>query len=182
MMRSMIRKNFISGGFTNIDLAINGKEAMSMLQNKQYELVTLDVSMPVMDGFGFLEVLRQFDEFKNVMVMMVTAEADRGLILRLIELGANEFIVKPFSSGTFTRKICFMMEHRERSKEEILADLDAEKEEQESLLSNIKDHRHNKSWEEDYETMVNFCPQCGTKVRKESNFCHKCGFSLVFKS
>ncbi|MBI9091399.1 MAG: response regulator [Desulfobacterium sp.] len=179
MMRSMIRKNLLLDGYSNIDTAINGKEALTTLQNKRYQLVTLDVSMPVMDGFEFLEVLRQFEEFNDVLVMMVTAEADRGLIIRLIELGANEYIVKPFTSETFAKKLTFMLENSHRTKEEVLAGLNTEKEDQENLVSQVKDHLDAKWGGEENPKRANFCPKCGTKAMDESNFCHQCGTPLA---
>ncbi|WDP92686.1 MAG: response regulator [Desulfobacter sp.] len=182
MMRTMIKKNCVMDGFSNIDTALNGKDALTMLQKKQYQLVTLDVAMPVMDGFEFLETLRQFEEFNDVLVMMVTAEADRELIIKLIELGANDYIVKPFSSQTFTKKVHYMLENRNRKKEEILADLDRDKETQEDLLSQVKDHLSSKSWEDETPGRAEFCPKCGTKAMADSNFCYKCGNPLTLKS
>ena len=179
MMRSMIKKNCVMDGYTKIDMATNGKEALEMLQQKKYHLVTLDVAMPVMDGSEFLEILRQFEEFNDILVMMITAEADRELILKFIELGANEYIVKPFSTETFQRKVGHMLAHRNRTKEEIMADLDNEKKEHENLLSQVKDHLASSSSKDNDGSRAKFCPKCGTKALENSNFCHQCGESLA---
>ena len=179
MMRSMIKKNCLTDGYTKIDMATNGKEALEMLQKKKYHLVTLDVAMPVMDGYEFLETLRQFEEFNDILVMMITAEADKELILKFIELGANEYVVKPFSSETFQKKVGRMMAHKKRSKEEIIADLDNEKKEHENLLSQVKEHLAAASSNGSDENRAKFCPQCGTKALENSNFCHQCGESLA---
>jgi|GEM_PF-442886 len=183
MMRSMIRRYLINSGFSNIDQAANGKQAITMMQKKIYDLITLDVVMPEMDGSKFLSILRQFDDFDDVMVMMVTVAADRELILNLIDIGANEYILKPFSNETLTRKVCYLMENRGRTKEDILAALDAEQKDCENFMPQKSTQSGEGSPEKIHEDQpAAFCPKCGIKSMEQSSFCHNCGASLLVKA
>ncbi len=183
MMRSMIRRYLINSGFSNIDQAVDGRDGITMMQKKSYDLVTLDVVMPEMDGLEFLSTLRQFDHFDDVMVMMVTVTADRELILNLIDIGANEYILKPFSNDTFTRKVCYLMENRHRTKEDILADFDAEQEECKKTMSQASPPSGEKSPVKPHvDRPAAFCPHCGIKAMEQSNFCYNCGSSLSVKA
>ncbi|MBI9091567.1 MAG: response regulator [Desulfobacterium sp.] len=184
MMRSLIRRYLINSGFPNIDQAADGREGITMMQKKSYDLITLDVVMPGMDGMEFLATVRQFDHFDDVMVMMVTVTADRKLILNLIEMGANEYILKPFSNDTFTQKVCYLMENRHRTKEDILADLEEEEADCELLMAQEPLPLSVKKTpaEAQGDQPAPFCSECGIKSKEKSNFCYNCGSSLVVKA
>lgn len=77
-----------------VDCAYDGEEALAMIQNKEYDIILLDVMLPKKDGF---EVCQQVREFSNVPIVMLTAKGeDMDKILGL-EYGADDYITKPFN-------------------------------------------------------------------------------------
>lgn len=80
-----------------IDLAVNGKEALSMIENKKYDLVFMDHMMPVMDGVEAIQRLRQKadDYSQNVPVIAFTANAMKESEIMLKNAGMNDFLPKP---------------------------------------------------------------------------------------
>ena len=77
-----------------VDCAYDGEEALAMIQNKEYDIILLDVMLPKKDGF---EVCQQVREFSTVPIVMLTAKGeDMDKILGL-EYGADDYITKPFN-------------------------------------------------------------------------------------
>ena len=77
-----------------VDCAYDGEEALAMIQNKEYDIILLDVMLPRKDGF---EVCQQVREFSSAPIVMLTAKGeDMDKILGL-EYGADDYITKPFN-------------------------------------------------------------------------------------
>lgn len=77
-----------------VDTAFDGEEAFGMIKEKTYDIVILDVMLPLMDG---IEVCQQVREFSNVPILMLTAKSeDMDKILGL-EFGADDYMTKPFN-------------------------------------------------------------------------------------
>jgi two-component system KDP operon response regulator KdpE len=91
-MVDFIRMNLNVEGFQVIE-ARNGVEALDMIRRHILDLIILDVMMPQLDGF---ETLRMLREFSNVPVIMLTAKDDEDDKVRGLELGADDYITKPF--------------------------------------------------------------------------------------
>lgn len=77
-----------------VDCAYDGEEAFQMIQNKEYDIVLLDVMLPKMTGF---EVCQQVREFSNVPIIMLTAKGDDMDKILGLEYGADDYITKPFN-------------------------------------------------------------------------------------
>ena len=75
--------------------AANGQEALDLCQKEDFDLLILDVMMPVMDGFTALKEIRTFSQ---VPVLMLTAKGDEFDRIIGFELGVDDYVVKPFSS------------------------------------------------------------------------------------
>jgi DNA-binding response OmpR family regulator len=93
-MINFIRMNLELEGFQVIE-AGNGLEALDMLRKHIPDLIILDVMMPQLDGF---ETLRMLREFSNVPVIMLTAKGEEEDKVRGLELGADDYITKPFGA------------------------------------------------------------------------------------
>ena len=91
-MIDFIRMNLNVEGFQVLE-ARNGLEALDMVRKHIIDLIILDVMMPQLDGF---ETLRMIREFSNVPVIMLTAKDDEDDKVRGLELGADDYITKPF--------------------------------------------------------------------------------------
>ncbi len=91
-MVRFIRMNLEHDGFRVME-AFNGKQAVDKLRDNP-DLILLDVMMPDLDGFEVLEMIR---EISNVPVIMLTAKGEEDDRVRGLELGADDYITKPFS-------------------------------------------------------------------------------------
>lgn len=77
--------------------APNGVEALAHIARRRFDLVVLDVNMPVMDGLETLEAIRASPEHTGLRVVMLTSEKNEALVRRLVELGITDFLSKPLS-------------------------------------------------------------------------------------
>ncbi len=89
----IIKFNFEKEGYL-IDTADNGKGAIELAAENNYDLILLDIMMPKLNGF---EALREIRKFSDVPVIMLTAREDEVDKVLGLELGADDYVVKPFS-------------------------------------------------------------------------------------
>ena len=86
--------------------AEDGSVALSLLRSGEcFDLMLLDVNMPVMNGLECVRQLRAEDIDAVMKVMMVTTEADHHVIEVALEYGADEFLMKPFTSQSLREKL-----------------------------------------------------------------------------
>jgi CheY-like chemotaxis protein len=93
--RDLLSRRLSREGY-NVAVARDGKGAFEILESETFDLILLDILMPDIDGIEVLRQIRSCPPFMNVPVMMVTALSDRGYVMKCIELGANDYITKPF--------------------------------------------------------------------------------------
>ncbi len=72
-------------------------------------IVVLDLELPEMDGFAILERIRDFERWKRLPVVMLTSNADDGSVSRAFEIGADDYVIKPFSTVQLTARIQRML-------------------------------------------------------------------------
>ena len=94
--RTMLRNILVANGYEVIGEAENGQEGYDKYCELEPDFVTLDITMPVMDGIETLVKIKEYDE--NANVIMVTAAGQKGKMLDAIKLGAAEFVTKPFET------------------------------------------------------------------------------------
>jgi len=84
-----------------------GVEALAQLKehHKEIALILLDVNMPEMNGDVFLEKMRSDPTYNNIRVVMVTTEAEKRTVVRIMKIGANGYIVKPFTPQTMKKAL-----------------------------------------------------------------------------
>jgi DNA-binding response OmpR family regulator len=86
----------------HVDVVDNGQDGLNRAIVENYDLILLDVLMPIKDGYLVLEELRRLKETPVIMLSAKCGEEDRK---RGMDLGANEFISKPFSPGSVVLKV-----------------------------------------------------------------------------
>ena len=101
--RTMLRNILVANGYEVIGEAENGQEGYDKYCELEPDFVTLDITMPVMDGIETLVKIKEYDE--NAKVIMVTAAGQKGKMLDAIKLGAAEFVTKPFETDQIVRII-----------------------------------------------------------------------------
>ena len=92
------------------EVASDGQEALEMVRSSPPDLVLLDIRMPGLDGWGFLEHAKDEGLLERVPVVAVSAHADPKTAERAIELGCSEFIEKPFSTTKLRELIAAWIE------------------------------------------------------------------------
>ncbi len=75
--------------------ALSAKEGLESIKEDIPDLIYLDLRMPELDGFGFIEILRKNNEWKNIPVVILSAVSDRDSIAQGIELGVTDYLTKP---------------------------------------------------------------------------------------
>ena len=89
----------------NIEFATNGKAALDWLEHKKFDILLLDINMPEMDGFEVCRIIRKNEQWNNLSIIFLTAETDRESILKGFDLGAQDYITKPFDSRELLARI-----------------------------------------------------------------------------
>jgi two-component system chemotaxis response regulator CheY len=93
-MRLMIKNILLELGHEVVAEASNGLEAVSQFLQHSPDLVTLDITMPEMDGITALKEIKKYNSDSKI--VMVSAMGQQSFVIEAISLGANDFIVKPF--------------------------------------------------------------------------------------
>ena len=89
--------------------AANGKEALAAVEQAgEISLILVDWNMPEMNGLEFVQHLRADTRFSSVPLMMVTTEAEMSQVVRALEAGANEYVMKPFTREIIADKLRLM--------------------------------------------------------------------------
>ncbi len=88
----------------NLDEAYNGKECIKKVSKKHYDLILMDIKMPVMGGVAALKVLKRLDNFKTPVVAL-TADARPNAEEIYLKEGFNDYVSKPFSKGEIEDKV-----------------------------------------------------------------------------
>lgn len=104
-MRRIVRSLLKELGFTNVEEAEDGQEALTKLKAGGFDFVVSDWNMPNLDGLELLKQIRADDAMKSLPVLMVTAEAKKDNIVAAAQAGANGYIVKPFTAVTLEEKL-----------------------------------------------------------------------------
>ena len=103
-LTQMLQFLFLSKGL-NVQIAFNGEEALEKARELHPDLILLDIMMPKMDGFEVLERLKESDETSDIPVIMLTARKSREDMKKATDLGAVEYITKPFKAVEVVDKV-----------------------------------------------------------------------------
>lgn len=93
----------LEGWNTRVEVADNGAIAVDMVQKGNYDLVLMDLQMPVMDGYTATTKIREFN--KTVPIMALTASATSNVRQKVIEIGMQDYVTKPFNPDDFFLKL-----------------------------------------------------------------------------
>jgi class 3 adenylate cyclase len=95
--RFTLTRRLAREGYTNLTTAADGREALELLQSKPFDLVLLDIMMPNMNGYEVLEHMKASAELRHIPVIMISAVDEFDSVIRCIELGAEDYLPKPFN-------------------------------------------------------------------------------------
>ncbi|MFH1856748.1 MAG: response regulator transcription factor [Candidatus Omnitrophota bacterium] len=92
----LLKYNLEKAGFTCEALA-DGEKALELLDEESFDLIILDIMLPGMDGFGICKKIKQDKKISNIPIIMLTAKSQEIDRVLGFELGADDYVVKPFS-------------------------------------------------------------------------------------
>ena len=92
-------------GYDNLTTAENGQQALDLLARQPFDLVLLDIMMPVMNGYEVLEHLKSDMALKDIPVIMISAVDEMDSIVRCIKAGAEDHLPKPFNAALLKARI-----------------------------------------------------------------------------
>ena len=95
-MRMMIKDILQKNGFEVVGEASNGIEAVNLYKKEKPDVVTMDITMPDMDGIEAVKEIKAFDQ--DAKIIMCSAMGQQSMVMDAIKSGAKDFIVKPFQS------------------------------------------------------------------------------------
>lgn len=106
MIRDLIKK-FVRQNFPSAKIfeAADGKIAQSLLKKQTVDLILCDWEMPEMNGEELLRWSREQDDLKSVPFIMVTSRGDKDFVIKAIQSGVSDYLVKPFNNKQFLEKI-----------------------------------------------------------------------------
>ncbi|OLD63455.1 MAG: hypothetical protein AUF65_02215 [Chloroflexi bacterium 13_1_20CM_50_12] len=100
-------------------LVENGRQALEKLQNESFDLVLLDVQMPEMDGYQVLEQMKTHPYLREIPVIMISAVDELESTVRCIELGAQDYLPKPFNPVLLRARLTACLERKRLRDQEI---------------------------------------------------------------
>ena len=111
MNRDMLVRRLNPLGY-HVEIACDGRQALDMFNERNFDLVLLDIMMPVMDGFEVLNQLKASPKFKSIPVIMITALDDSATAARCINLGADDYLTKPFDPTLLKARVGACLERK----------------------------------------------------------------------
>jgi two-component system, OmpR family, KDP operon response regulator KdpE len=106
----LIRDIFLQTGY-RVSVAANGDEALELLRKDSFDLVTLDINLPGLDGFTVLRRLRNFTKIPVIILSVRNSETDR---IEAIQHGADDYITKPFKVEMLIEHAQALLQHNPR--------------------------------------------------------------------
>lgn len=100
IIRSKINRTLTQHNMEVVATASNGEEAVSLFVSTKPDVVTMDLTMPRMDGLECIRALRRLNS--NVHILVVSALADKATAIQALKEGAQGFLCKPFSESDLT--------------------------------------------------------------------------------
>ena len=100
----LIRYNLLREGFS-VDHAVSGDEALRKIRTENYDLIILDLMLPVVPGLELCRILRNQDSTKKIPIIMLTAKTEETDRVVGLEMGADDYVTKPFSPRELVARI-----------------------------------------------------------------------------
>ncbi|MBQ6140855.1 MAG: response regulator transcription factor [Kiritimatiellae bacterium] len=104
-IRTVIRLALKGAGFTSIYEAGNGTDGLALVQREKPALVLLDLMLPGMDGLAVCNAIRRTPSVSGTPIVMLTARTAEEDVVRGLELGADDYITKPFSNAILVARV-----------------------------------------------------------------------------
>lgn len=114
--RDVLAHRLIKSGY-QITSVSNGHEAISILENENFDLILLDIMMPDISGIDVLNIIRSGDKHNNTPIIMITALEDVKTVNECIDAGADDYIMKPLNTTLLKLRIASCLQSRNPAEE-----------------------------------------------------------------
>jgi len=109
-MRRIVRNLLAELGYGHVEEADDGRTALPMLRQGEFDVLITDWNMPGMPGLELLKAIRADAKLAKLPVLMLTAEAKREQIIEAAQAGVNGYVIKPFTAETLKAKLDKMLQ------------------------------------------------------------------------
>ena len=133
-----------------VTTAKNGKEGVELAQKERHDLIICDIMMPLLDGYGVLHVLSKSDDTNGIPFIFLTAKAERSDLRKGMEMGADDYLTKPFDGVELLNAI----ESRLKKSENVKKDFSKNATGLNEFLKSAKGFEHLKKLSEKSETRI----------------------------
>lgn len=120
------------------EAAADGPDALALIETREFDVVLLDISMPGMDGFEVLRRIRAVHPPTSLPVIMITGLDQRGAVLEALQLGASDYVVKPFDFAVVLARIRTQLSLKRAVDRIVRLERDVEKKNQELRQTNAE--------------------------------------------
>jgi sigma-B regulation protein RsbU (phosphoserine phosphatase) len=120
--RYTLTRRLAREGFTSVVTAADGRQALDLLQECRFDLVLLDIMMPELNGYEVLERIKADKRLRHIPVIMISAVDQIESVIRCIELGAEDYLPKPFNPTLLRARVGASLE-KKRLRDEVIAHL-----------------------------------------------------------
>lgn len=129
-MRNLLSLYLEPNGYV-CEKAATAREAISMLQTKEYDLILLDIMMPDIDGYSLCEIIRKD---YDIPIIMITARSSKDDMVKGLEMGSDDYITKPFDETVLLARIGAVLRRHRRATDSQNLNHDAQKPDLEVLV------------------------------------------------
>lgn len=112
LMKQLLRSKY------HVYTATNGKEALELVESKDLDMIVTDVMMPVMDGNELTKTIKNNNDYSHLPIIMLTAKSREEDRIEALQIGADDFIQKPFKLADLQLRIDNLIENRKRIKKD----------------------------------------------------------------
>jgi CheY-like chemotaxis protein len=103
LFNANIARRFIKGWGAEVDLVVDGRQALEFAFRRRYDLILMDVQMPLLDGFACTKKIRK--HLPEIPIIAVTASPKNEIIGEIMSCGMNDFVSKPFKPNELRSKM-----------------------------------------------------------------------------
>ena len=110
--RFALSRRLARQGYLNVTTAADGRQALELLNSKPFDLVLLDIMMPTVNGYEVLAQMKASSSLRHIPVIMISAVDEIDSVIRCIELGAEDYLPKPFNPTLLRARVGACLERK----------------------------------------------------------------------
>src|SRR5262245_58065540 len=110
--RFALSRRLARQGYLNVTTAADGRQALELLNSRPFDLVLLDIMMPNVNGYEVLAAMKADERLRHIPVIMISAVDEIDSVIRCIELGAEDYLPKPFNPTLLRARVGACLERK----------------------------------------------------------------------